>query len=334
MRNAEDPNNKLLSLTTYNDQHCTVIEGDSIEEIIPYLSPERVNWINVNRLDHKTIEQIGNQFDLHYLIIEDVLNVRHMPKIEIHDEFIFVTLKALYFDRTNIQLEQEHISFIILKNMILTFQENNQDEFDTVRNRITKDEKSKLRKKGADYLFYLLLDMIVDNYTLLIEDLREQIDAIEDRILESPNRNYIKMIHRIKKELNAFHKSIYPLKELVNIIKFEESELLDTTNNIYFSDIYDHITSLTNTFESLREMLSSLIDLNMSNMSNSMNGVMKTLTIMSSIFIPMTFIAGVYGMNFDIMPELNWKYGYLFAWSIMMVFAIGMLIFMKRKRWF
>lgn len=218
--------------------------------------------------------------------------------------------------------------------MILTFQENNQDEFDTVRNRITKDEKSKLRKKGADYLFYLLLDMIVDNYTLLIEDLREQIDAIEDRILESPNRNYIKMIHRIKKELNAFHKSIYPLKELVNIIKFEESELLDTTNNIYFSDIYDHITSLTNTFESLREMLSSLIDLNMSNMSNSMNGVMKTLTIMSSIFIPMTFIAGVYGMNFDIMPELNWKYGYLFAWSIMMVFAIGMLIFMKRKRWF
>ncbi len=292
-----------------------------------------VTWLNVDGVcDVELVRRICDYHGVHPLVQEDILHTGQRPKIEEFEDYVFAVLKMLSYDNESIQVESEQISVLLLEKTVISFQEKPGDVFDLIRNRI-RSGRSKICNFGPDYLLYSLLDAIVDQYFLILEEIGEQIDDMEEDLLDDPEPIRTNRVYLLKRELLVLRKAIWPLREMVNRLDKTESPLIDDSLSIYLRDVYDHVVHAIDTIETLRDMLMSILDSYLSSSNNRMGEVMKLLTIISTIFIPLTFIAGVYGMNFRDMPELEWKYGYYITWGVMIVVALSMLAFFRRKKW-
>jgi magnesium transporter len=292
-----------------------------------------VSWYNICGIhDVEKIEKISRHFNLHPLIMEDILNTFHRPKFEDLENYLFIVLKMLYYDKNENEVKSEHVSLILGADYVVTFQEQEGDVFDPVRERI-RTNQGRLRKLGADYLLYTLMDAVVDNYFLVLETLGEELELLEDRLLEDPTPAVLQAVHKLKREMIFLRKAVWPLREVIGGLQKSESTLMENTTAVYLRDIYDHTIQIIETAETYRDMVAGLQDLYLSSMSNRMNEIMKMLTLIATIFIPLTFIAGVYGMNFKFMPELKWRLGYFFVWGLMLAVGLVMLAYFKRKKW-
>jgi magnesium transporter len=325
----------ILELIAYNKTVYEKYDNLSAEELLQKIRPDRVNWINMDGLEDKhTIKAIQEHFNLHALLIEDILDDQR-PKAEEYDDYLFFTLKMLYRIKQG-TIEYEQISFVLGHNYLVSFQEKEGDLFDQFRERIRLDQ-GRVRKKGADYLLYRLIDIIVDNYYTVLDSIGERIEIIEDSFsqhLREKQEYTFQRIQRIKKELIYLRKAVYPLRDALSNLLKEESSFIEEENFRYFSDIYDHVIHLTDSIDTYKDLTSSLMDLYINTQNTQLNQVIKVLTIISTIFIPLTFIVGVYGMNFDYMPELRWHYGYGLVWGIMILLSLVMLSYFKIKKWF
>jgi magnesium transporter len=292
-----------------------------------------VCWVNISGIhDIPTIENIGNTFNIHPLVQEDILNTFHRPKFEESEEYLFLVLKMLMYDPGTKDVISEQVSFVLGSNFLLTFQEQEGDVFNPVRERLRKAQ-GRIRKTGTDFLLYTLMDAVVDNYFLVLEAIGEELEILEDQLLENPTPEVLQTVHKLKREMIFLRKAVWPLRELINGLQKTGSKLVKNNTKMYLRDIYDHTIQVIETVETYRDMVSNLQDLYLSSVSNKMNEVMKVLTIIATIFIPLTFIAGIYGMNFEFMPELKWKTGYFFTWGLMVVIALVMISYFKRKKW-
>lgn len=321
----------ILELIQYDEKEHRMETNLPIETLITHLKPGVVNWINVDGLSDRTIlERIGEHFNLHSLLLEDVCS-EHQPKVEEYDDYLFFTLKMLYQIKDG-NIDYEQISFVLGRDFLLTFQEKEGDLFGTFRERIRLDQ-GRVRKKHADYLFYRLVDIIVDNYYNVLDAIGYQIEQIEDEIHQGEDFEFQK-IQGIKKELIYLRKALYPLRDALSKLIKEESPFVDPANERFFSDVYDHVVHLIDSMETYKDLTSSLMDIHINTMNTRMNEVMKVLAVISTIFMPLTFIVGVYGMNFKHMPELDWKLGYLGVWILMAGIAGAMVYYFKHKKWF
>jgi magnesium transporter len=292
-----------------------------------------VCWVNVCGIhDIHTIESIGNNFNIHPLVQEDILNTFHRPKFEESEEYLFLVIKMLVYDPGSKGVISEQVSFVLGPNFLVTFQEQEGDVFNPVRERLRK-ALGRVRKMGPDYLLYALMDAVVDNYFLVLEAIGEDLEILEDQLLENPTPGVLQTVHKLKREMIFLRKAIWPLREVLNGLQKTVSKLVKNNTKMYLRDIYDHTIQVIETVETYRDMVAGLQDLYLSSVSNKMNEVMKVLTIIATIFIPLTFIAGIYGMNFEFMPELKWKNGYFITWGIMAVVTLGMVFYFKRKKW-
>lgn len=322
-----------ISVIDFTQQNIEWKEVENIEDVFRYRDSESVSWINIDGL-HETelMNKIGKHFGIHPLLLEDILNTEHRPKIEEYGQYLFIVLKMLYYREHDKTVMAEQLSLILGKNLVITFQERIGDVFDHVRERL-RNPDSRIRSFGADYLAYALLDAVVDNYFIIIENYGEHIDDIEEELMDNPDSGTLKDIHNLKRELIFLRRSIWPLRELVSTSERSDSDLISDNTKIFLRDLHDHIFQIVDTIENYREMASGMLDINLSSASNRMNEVMKILTIMASIFIPLTFIAGIYGMNFENMPELHEKWGYPLALMVMIFIAGAMIAYFKRKDW-
>lgn len=328
-----------ITVIDYDEKQLTEKKIKKIEECFPFKDKPTVTWINIDGIyDMEIIEKLGKQFDLHPLLMEDIVSTSQRPKMEDFENYIFLVLKMLYFDEKENEVKSEQISLILGPNYVISFQELEGDIFDTIRDRIRK-AKGRIRKMGADYLAYALLDAVVDNYFLILEKIGEKIETMEENLVTEPTPETLQAIHSLKRETILIRKSVWPLRELVSGLERSESTLIKKSTDIFLRDVYDHTIQVIDTIETYRDMLSGMVDLYLSSISNKMNQVMKVLTIIATIFIPLTFIAGIYGMNFDPdaspfnMPELGWYWGYISVWVVMIIIGIIMLIYFKRRRW-
>ncbi len=317
----------------YDEDKFAEKQISSIEECFPFKATPTVTWINIDGIhDVDMIEKLGKQFELHPLILEDIVNTEQRPKLEDFDKYMFIVLKMLSFDDQRQAVEAEQVSFVVGANFVISFQERIGDVFDNVRDRI-RNGKGKVRKMEADYLCYALLDAIVDSYFGILEKLGEKIESMEEELVTDPTEKTMKKIHLMKRQMISLRKSIWPLREVIGGLQRAESTLIKETTGIYLRDVYDHTIQIIDTIESFRDMVSGMLDIYLSSISNKMNAVMKVLTIIATLFIPLTFIAGLYGMNFEYMPELKWRWGYAAILMVMATVAVIMLIYFRRKKW-
>jgi magnesium transporter len=322
-----------ITLIDYDSDHCEQKSIAQIRKAAPLKDTTSVTWINIDGLhDVKVIEEIGKHFDLHSLTLEDVLHTNQRPKMEPHEHYIYVVLRMLRFDTENQKILSEQVSMILAEHYVLTFQESIGDVFDPIRERI-REPNSRLRKHGPDYLLYRLLDSIVDQYFVVLEKVGDQIELLQEQVSEDPDEKTLQQIHSMRREMINLRRTIWPVRDLISSFQRMETPLIQEKIDVFLNDLYDHIVRVIDTVESYREMISSLLDLYMSGISNKMNAVMKVLTIIATIFIPLTFIAGIYGMNFEYMPELKYPWAYPLVWLIMAAVTLGMLFYFKRKKW-
>lgn len=318
----------------YDDQTIDRIESSDVKVILDKLDTARNNWINVNGLTNtQLISELGDHHTLHPLLLEDVLNTEAMPKIENYGDVLFANLKMLRWNADLKKIEGEQISMVLGEKYLLSFQERKGDVFDAVRERMLSG-LSKVRNKGIDFLAYTLIDKIIDNYFLVLEAIEDHIEDIENELIkDSGEVTPIQLMH-IKKQLILLRKFVYPLRDEIRKLQHDETHLIDRNTIKYINDLYDHLQNIIQNLESFRDTVSNLMDLYSSTVSNKLNVVMKTLTVVGAIFIPLTFIVGVYGMNFDHMPELHYAWAYPVVWLIMTIVAAGMVLYMKSKNWF
>jgi len=322
----------IVHVTQYNDTEITKTVPSEIPAILKLKESDRTSWINVIGIsDAPFIEKLGTAFGLNSLLLEDAINTNQRPKIDEYEEHIFGVFRMVYLGNQN-QIIGEHIAMVLMKNCVLVFQELEDDVFEGVRNRI-QSQQGRIRSKGADYLFFALLDAIIDNYFLVLEQISQRVEVLEDQVYANPKPAVAQEIQQLKKEILKIRRWIYPVKELLNRLTESDHHLIKQETKLFLRDALDHMLEINESLQIYREMSMSLMDMYMSNISNKMNEVMKVLTIMASIFIPLTFVAGVYGMNFEHMPELQWQNGYYYVWGLMIVLFIGMLIYFKKKDW-
>lgn len=326
------PKAPILELISYSRDNYARHEGLTVDELCAQMKEGQVNWINLDGLfNHDIIEKLQSHFNLHSLLIDDVLSDQR-PKAEEFDDYLFFTLKMLYkIDHSSIDYEQ--ISFVLGKDFLLSFQEKEGDLFDGFRERIRLDQ-GRVRKKEADYLLYRLVDIIVDNYYNILDRIGDMIDDMEETVYENPTNTSFNEIQGLKKELIYLRKALYPLRDALSKVLKGESDFVKEENMRFYADVYDHVVHIIDSLDTYKDLTSSLLDIHINAMNNKLNEVMKVLTVISTIFIPLTFIVGVYGMNFDVMPELHWKYGYFIVWGIMLMVVVGMLAFFRHKKWF
>ena len=322
-----------ITVIDYDVNAYKEVKLKSIEECIPFTDSPTVTWINIVGLHRvEEIEKLEKFYNIHPLVVEDILNINQRPKIEYFEDYIFIVVKMLTYNQENHVVKSEQVSIILGKNFVITIQERKGDIFDPVRDRIRND-KSVIRKNKADYLLYALIDILVDNYFVMLENVGEVLENLEDRVVAYPSPETIRSVHLLKRNLIEMRKSIWPLREILNDLSKGDSKLIDKKTVMYFKDVYDHAIQVIETIETFRDIASEILDIYLSSISNRMNEIMKVLTIIGTIFIPLTFITGIYGMNFKYMPELKWKFGYPLSLSIMLFIGIGMLIYFKKKKW-
>lgn len=294
-----------------------------------------INWIDVNNFeDSQNIEQLCNCFGVHRLIIQDILNTNQMVKLDNYDDCLFIVLKMIDYDATTTNIATEHISIYLSGNTVISFQQNNgRDNFLRIKEKISEG-RDDILKLGSDYLCYELIDAVVDNYFNVIDQLGDVTDDIEEELIANPAKNTLQRIYFVKRELMYLRKSVYPLRELIGSLTNSKCSQLTDDIRIYLHDVYDHLIQIVDSVETYQDILSNMLDTYLSSISNKTNDTMKILTIFSTIFIPLTFIAGIYGMNFNNIPELQFKYGYLLFWIVSIIIAAVMLMFFHKKKWF
>lgn len=322
-----------IHLLDYNEGQVTERELGSISEALPFKDNFSVTWLNITGVhDTKAIEEIGAHFNVHPLVLEDIANTTQRPKLEEYDDYLFIVLKMVYTQPKTKNVAIEQVSLLVGKSYVISFQETDDDVFEDVRKRI-REGKGKIRKCGTDYLAYTITDAITDNYFSVLEDMGGYLEDMEAQLLLSPDQPVLNAIYALKQELVYVRKSIWPIREVIAGLQRSESDLISDDIAPYFRDVYDHTVQIIETVESFRDMTAGMLDLYVSTVSNKMNEIMKVLTIFASIFIPLTFIVGVYGMNFHNMPELSLPWGYPAVWGLMITIAVILLIFFKKKGW-
>lgn len=311
---------KVLNLNTSDIDKLNAVDG-------------KVVWINIFGLtDIEFIEKIGEKFNIHSLVLEDILHTSQRPKIEEVEDYLFMVLKMLGAPNGNQKIEEEQVSLILKDGIVISFQEHAGDVFDIIRDRIL-NSKGKLRKKGEDYLFYALLDTIVDNYFLILEEYDNKLEELNADVLDSPKPDLVENLQKIRVDLNNMKRDLWPLRDAIGKLEKHESKIIEENTRLYIRDLYDHILQIIDLMEGLRDSLANIFELYMTGVSNRMNEVMKTLTIIATIFIPLTFIAGVYGMNFEYMPELKFRMGYPILIASMIFIFVSLIVFFKKKKW-
>lgn len=322
-----------IEIFDYNLDTLKEEKAETIKDIFSYENKDNNTWVNINGLNNvDAIKELGNHFELHPLLIEDIVNTNQRPKLDEYEDYIYVVLKMLYFDSNN-ALKIEHISFVLGEDYLLSFQESEGDVFDPIRDRL-RTSKGLVRKMGADYLLYILIDAIVDNYFILVDDLGAKTEELEDNLFKAKDDSQLAFdIQKFKREILKIKRAVSPLREVVSGLSKINTILVKEKTHLYLGDLYDHILQVSENIDIYREIIWGLMDMYLTTISNKMNDVMKVLTIMASVFIPLTFIAGIYGMNFENMPELKYEYSYFILIGVMVFIFTGMLYYFKRKKW-
>jgi magnesium transporter len=322
-----------VTIIDYNQDTYTETPDASLAECRSCMAADTVTWINVSGIHEvPVLEEIGVAFDLHPLVMEDIMNTAQRPKMEQYDRYIYIVMKMAYEDERTDEIVEEQVSIVLGDTYVISFQENGKDVFDKIRQRIKK-AGGLIRKSGADFLAYALIDAVVDGYFDVIERFEEMIEFLEDKVVADPSPANLSIIHDTKMETIMLRKSISPLREMIGFLERGESPLIKRETVVYLRDVYDHTVRLIETVETIRDMLSGMLDIYLTNVSNRMNEVMKVLTIITTIFIPLSFITGLYGMNFRYMPGLDSPFGFPAILGLMGVVFLLMLLFFKRKRW-
>ena len=317
----------------YDEQQIQEKEVKSIRECVPFRDTATTTWINIDGIhDMELMAEVGTLFNVHPLALEDIVDSGHPPKFEEYDDFILIMMKMLNYDEANDEIMAEQFSMVVGSNFIITFQERVGDVFEPVRGRL-RAGRQRIRSSGTDYLAYALIDVVVDRYFVILEHLGDQIEALEEELEKEASVETLNKIRRLKRELIFLRKSVWPLREVVGGLEKSESKLMKKTTARFLRDVYEHTIQVIDTIESFRDMLSGLLDIYLSTVSNRMNEVMKVLTIIATIFIPLTFIAGIYGMNFQFMPELAWRWSYPIVWGVMLAVVVFMVVYFRRKKW-
>ena len=320
-----------ITVMDYDEGEFTERQVERVEDCFEFKTTPTVTWINIDGVhDVGVAEKIGKHFDVHTLILEDILNTGQRPKFEDMEKYLFVVLKMLRLEGGAVAAEQ--VSLIVGANYVISFQEQVGDVFEVIRERI-RSAKGRIRRMGADYLAYALLDAIVDNYFAVLENFGERIEVMEEELVAEPDQKTMHQIHGLKRQLINLRKSVWPLLEVIGGLERSESELIKDETEVFLRDVYDHTIQVIDSVETFRDMVSGMLDMYLSSVSNRMNEVMKVLTIFAAIFIPLTFIAGIYGMNFEYMPELKYRWGYFGVWGVIICVVSAMLIYFKRKKW-
>ncbi|MCJ7494936.1 MAG: magnesium/cobalt transporter CorA [Deltaproteobacteria bacterium] len=308
-------------------------EPENLGECFLFKKEPTVTWVNVHGVHEvEILEKFGNCFGLHPLVMEDILNTDQRPKIENYGEDLFIVLKMLSYDEKKGEISAEQVSLVLRSNAVLSFTEKEKGAFTPIQERL-RSGKGRLRKMGADYLAYTLLDIIVDHYFAILEKLSEKIEELEEKLVTNPTTPILQKIQNLKREMIFLRKWVWPLREVISSLERGESSWIQEGTRFYLRDVYDHTIQVMDTVETFREVLSGMMDIYLSSINNRMNAVMKVLTIIATIFMPLTFLAGVYGMNFKHMPELEWQWGYPLLWVFMILIAVFMLISFRKKKW-
>ncbi len=323
-----------ITVIDYDEIHFEEREVRSAEECFPFRDKPTVTWINVDGVHQvEIIEKLGHCFGLHPLVMEDILNTDQRPKMEVYGDYLYIVLKMLYGGDPDHRVESEQVSLILGSNFVISFQEEKEgDVFNPVRERI-RSGKGLIRKMGPDYLAYSLIDTIVDHYFLILEKLGDKVELLEEELMTHPTERTLQGIQTFRNEITFVRRVVWPLREVASGLGRRESPLIKETTEIYLRDVYDHTVQVMDTIETYREMISGMLDIYLSSLSNRLNSVMKVLTIIATIFMPLTFIAGIYGMNFKYMPELEWRWGYPVIWLVIVLIGASMVIYFKKRKW-
>ncbi len=320
-----------ITVIDYDGGHADFKEHVKAEEAFPYRDTKSVTWINVDGIhDTAVVERIGAHFQLHPLMLEDILHPEQRPKLEQFGDYVFIVLRMITPEKGRIHSEQ--VSIVLGKNFVLSFQETSGDVFDLIRERI-RVAKGLIRKMGPDYLAYSLIDAVVDGYFVILEHVGERVEDLEEELTRNPSNEILQRLHKLKREMIVLRKAVWPIREIVNGLERQETALIRKETLPYLRDVYDHSIRVVDTTETYRDMLSGMMDLYLSSLSNKMNEVMKTLTVIATIFIPLTFLTGIYGMNFHYFPEIEWQHGYFYFWLVCIILVAVMLLYFRRKRW-
>lgn len=323
-----------VSIIDYNEAEVREIPEATPDECQQHINQKTVTWINVIGLhDPELLARLGEMFGFHPLILEDILHTGQRPKLEDHGDYIFCVLQMLYRLPETGRIASEQVSLILGSGYLFTFQETEGDVFDMLRSRI-RTGKGRIRKMGCDYLAYALLDAIVDNYFVVLEELSDRTEELHEGVVANPEPKKLHRIHQLRRELIFMRKNIWPLRELVAGLEKTENKLVHRSLTPYLRDIYEHTIQVIDNVESMRDVMSGVLDIYITTVGSRTNDVMKVLTIIATIFIPLTFVAGIYGMNFEYMPELKCRFGYAAVWIVMLTVAATMILYFKRKKWF
>lgn len=324
-----------ISVTQYNDDKVEEFTLDHPKEISETVEKfDGVSWINITGLhDVDLIAEVGAYLGLHKLTMEDIVSTGQRPKIDEHEKYLYLVMRMFMTGGEDQKMLDEQLSFVLQDKVLVTFQEMEGDVFNHVRRRLNEG-RGMIRKRGADYLLYALVDSVVDYYFQILETMGDRVEEIELSVLDNPEQEILNELHKIRREILYLRRSIYPLREVVSRLEKLEEPVVSAETRVFIRDLYDHTIQVIETVEVFRDMASGMLDLYMNSVSNKMNNVMKVLTIIATIFIPLTFIAGVYGMNFEYMPELEWRGSYFVVWALMIALGLGMVIYFRRKKWF
>jgi magnesium transporter len=324
-----------ITLFDYKTEHFIEQKILSVEDLLAYKQSDTTSWINIDGVHEvDVLEKIGKHFDIHPLTLEDILNTNQRPKLDEYPNYLYIVLRMFFLDEKDKSLKNEQVSLILTKNFVITFLEDAGDVFDPVRDRLRKSA-TRLREYGTDYLAYALIDSIVDSYFHILEKIGEDVEGLEDNLVIEPNKNDLQTIHLLRREMILLRRAIWPLREVISAMQRNENEFIEERTRVYLRDVYDHTIQVIDTIESYRDMVVGMLDTYLSSTSNKLNEVMKVLTVISTLFIPLTFLAGVYGMNFKSFPELgkDWMYPWGF-WAIALAVVAVMIIYFKKKKWF
>lgn len=322
-----------ISLIDFDANQLIEKPEASLKECLISLEAPTITWINICGInDRLTIETLGGHFGLHPLLLEDIMCSGQQSKLDNYKDNIYFVLRQLVYNEQKQEAEDEQVSLILGKNYLISFLESPQNIFAPIRERL-RNPKGRLRQRGADYLCYALIDCLVDNYFLILEKIDNKLEYLENEIFMEPSPDTLQKMHHIKREIILLRKAIWPIREVISNFRRMESPLIQDATKLYIQDVYDHTIQAIDTIESFRDVTSGMMDIYLSNLSQRMNEVMKVLTIVATIFVPLTFIASLYGMNFKNIPELNWEWGYYVALGMMVLIFLMMLIYFKRKKW-
>jgi magnesium transporter len=322
-----------ISLVEYDEQNFSERQLPAVTDCMLLKDKPGVTWLNVSGISQvSNLEKLGECLRLHPLVLEDILNIDQRPKVEDYDDYLFIILKAIKMVSESGEIVSDQVSLILGPNYVLSFNEGNGELYKPIKDRLLA-AKGRIRKYGADFLAYSLIDIIVDNYFVVLEQVGESIEDLEEDVVRRPTPVTLQGVHRFKNDMIILRKSLWPLREVVARLERRESPLITETTAVYCKDVYDHTIIAIDTVETYRDILSGMLDIYLSSVSNRLNEIMKVLTIIATIFMPLTFITSLYGMNFKHMPELEWQYGYLLVLILLVVITVMMLLFFRKKKW-